>query len=41
MVFDDLDRALYVDIDRGIWADEAIVVQELVRVAVCRVHENW
>ena len=41
VVFDDLDCALNVDIDWGVWSDEAVVVQELVRVAVCRVHENW
>jgi hypothetical protein len=40
MVFDDLDCALYMDVDRGVWSDEAIVVQESVRVAACRVHEN-
>jgi hypothetical protein len=40
VVFDDLDCPLYVDVDRGVWADEAVVVQELTRVAACRVHED-
>jgi len=40
VVFDDLDCALYVNVDWGVWADEAVVVEKLIRVAARRVREN-